>query len=254
LDTPRKLLDASIALCALVATAPILVVAALGIAWSSPGPILYRARRIARDRRGMVGGGHGQVDSRQPDRRRPIGYHGREFTLYKLRTMHVDNTGAGTPITAWNDTRVFRFGAWLRATKIDELPQLINVIRGEMALVGPRPEAPEIVRHHYRGGDLETLQVPPGLTSPGSLYYYTHCEASLGEVDVTQRYVEQVLPLKLGIDRVYISNASCLYDLRIIMRTVGVIAARLVGRQQFPDPPEMAKLAERGSRESVRSE
>ena len=236
----RQLLDPSIALCALVAVAPVLVVAAAGIALSSPGPILYRAPRIARDRRRIVPGGH--ADGCVPERRRQAGYHGREFTLYKLRTMHVLTSGIASPITARNDARVFSFGALLRAAKIDELPQLINVIRGEMAFVGPRPEAPEIVRSHYRADDLETLQVLPGLTSPGSLYYYTHWEAVLRDVDVTQFYAEQVLPLKLRIDRVYISNATRLYDLRVILRTIGVIAARLLGRQQFPDPPEMAKV------------
>ena len=230
-----------------MAAAPVLVVAAVGIALSSPGPILYRARRIARDRRRMVPGGH--ADGHVPERRRQAGYHGREFTLYKLRTMHVHTSAVANPITGRNDARVFGFGALLRATKIDELPQLINVIRGEMALVGPRPEAPEIVRSHYRADDLETLQVLPGLTSPGSLYYYTHCEAVLRDGDATQFYAEQVLPLKLKIDRAYIGNATPLYDLRVILRTIGVIAARLLGRQQFPDPPEVAKVrsAERQS-------
>jgi lipopolysaccharide/colanic/teichoic acid biosynthesis glycosyltransferase len=140
---------------------------------------------------------------------------------------------------------VFPFGALLRATKIDELPQLFNVIRGDMALVGPRPEDPEIVRRHYRADDLETLQVLPGLTSPGSLYYYTHCEGVLRDEDATQFYTERVLPLKLAIDRVYIRNATRLYDLRVILRTIGIVVARVLGRQRFPDPPEIAKLSGR---------
>ena len=232
----RRLLDASAALCALVVVAPLLLVAACGIALSSPGPILYCARRIARDRRRL------SPDCRPAgqvlERRRETGYHGREFTVYKLRTMHMHSSGAN-PITAQNDARVFPFGSLLRAAKIDELPQLFNVIRGDMALVGPRPEAPEVVRRHYQAEDLETLQVLPGLTSPGSLYYYTHCEAMLGDADVTEFYATRLLPLKLGIDRVYIGNATLLYDIRVILRTIRIIAARLLGKQRFPDPPEM---------------
>jgi lipopolysaccharide/colanic/teichoic acid biosynthesis glycosyltransferase len=243
--TPRfrpasSLLDASIALCALVAVAPLLAVAAAGAALSSPGPVLYRARRIARDRRRKAA--DDRAGRPEPERRQQAGYYGCEFTLYKLRTMHVQTRGEEHPITARNDPRVFPFGSFLRATKIDELPQLWNVIRGDMALVGPRPEAPEIVRRHYRADDLETLRVRPGLTSPGSLYYYTQCEALLPDVDATRVYAERLLPLKLEIDRVYISKATRLYDLRVILRTVGVVAARLLGRQRFPEPPEVAKL------------
>jgi lipopolysaccharide/colanic/teichoic acid biosynthesis glycosyltransferase len=238
--TFRYIVQAGLALGTLVAVAPLLAVAAAGIALSSPGPILYRARRIARDRRRLDA--DGVPTGNVVERRREAGYRGREFIVYKLRTMHMHTSVATNPITGLNDARVFPFGALLRRTKIDELPQLLNVIRGDMALVGPRPEAPEIVRAHYRRDDLETLQVLPGLTSPGSLYYYTHCEMALREVDVTQFYAERLLPLKLGIDRVYISDATLLYDLRIVLRTIGVIAARLLGRQRFPDPPEVRKL------------
>ena len=152
--------------------------------------------------------------------------------------MHVAD-GAGAPITAHNDSRVFPFGAWLRTTKIDELPQLINVIKGDMALVGPRPEAPEIVRAYYSADDRRTLQVPPGLTSPGSLYYYTHCESTLGSGDVSRLYGEELLPQKLALDRVYIANGTLFSDLRVILRTIAVILARAMGRQRFPEPPKL---------------
>jgi len=150
----------------------------------------------------------------------------------------------GTPITARNDSRVFPFGAILRATKIDELPQLINVVKGDMALVGPRPEAPEIVRHYYTADDLVTLRVLPGVTSPGSLYYYTHCERALAGGDVIQVYTETVLPTKLAIDRAYLRHATPISDLRIIALTIRIIAARLLGFKRFPDPPEMTGATE----------
>jgi lipopolysaccharide/colanic/teichoic acid biosynthesis glycosyltransferase len=177
--------------------------------------------------------------SRRWERRKP-GYSGREFTIYKLRTMHVHTSG-GSPITAENDARVFRFGKFLRATKIDELPQLVNVIRGDMAIIGPRPEAPEIVHAYYRISDLDTLRVRPGLTSPGTLYYYTHCEATLREGDITQTYVQKVLPLKLALDKQYIRTATLGSDVRLMLRTARVIAQHAWGRRQFPDPPEMSQ-------------
>jgi lipopolysaccharide/colanic/teichoic acid biosynthesis glycosyltransferase len=210
----RDLLESLVGLVALAAALPVLLIAAVGIRLTSPGPIFYRPRRI--------------------------GYRGREFTTYKLRTMSVGTAGAASPITAHNDSRVFPFGAWLRATKIDELPQLFNIVKGDMAIVGPRPEAPEIVNSHYTSDDLTTLLVPPGLTSPGTLYYYTHCERMLNGDRALELYVERVLPMKLALDRVYITRATVLYDLRIVMRTVGVIAARAVGRRDFPEPPEVA--------------
>jgi lipopolysaccharide/colanic/teichoic acid biosynthesis glycosyltransferase len=231
----RRIFDVVVAGCAMAATLPLMLIAAIGVKASSPGPILYRARRMARDRRRVVTDGGSPC---HPVERRREGYHGREFTLYKFRTMRVA-TGVEGPITAQSDSRVFPFGAFLRATKIDELPQLLNVIRGDMALVGPRPEAPEIVRSFYTADDLLTLQVQPGVTSPGSLYYYTHCEASLGHGDVTQRYVERLLPLKLALDRVYIGRSTLIYDIRVILRTVAVIGGRTLGIRRFPDPPEL---------------
>jgi lipopolysaccharide/colanic/teichoic acid biosynthesis glycosyltransferase len=161
--------------------------------------------------------------------------------MYKFRTMSVSSAGAANPITARNDSRVFAFGAFLRATKIDELPQLINVLKGDMTLVGPRPEAPEIVRSHYTLDDITTLQVRPGVTSPGTVYYYTHCESTLANDSVVDQYVQQLLPAKLALDRVYISRASLLYDIRIILRTIVGIVARVLGSKRFPNPPELTE-------------
>ena len=158
--------------------------------------------------------------------------------------MRVDTGTPADPITAWQDSRIFPFGKILRATKIDELPQLINVVKGDMALVGPRPEAPEIVREHYSPDDVSTLQITPGLTSPGTLYYYTHCEPMLQSDSVIEIYVQRLLPLKLALDRVYLKRATIFYDLRVIWRTVTVIVGRVFGRRRFPDPPELREIGE----------
>ena len=189
-----------------------LALAALGVRLSSPGPVFYRARRAGRA--------------------------GTCFTMYKLRTMHQRQPGQASRITGRDDPRVFPLGALLRRTKIDELPQLFNVLRGDMSIVGPRPEDPDIVARHYTPLLRETLAVRPGLASPGSLYHYTHGDALLGGGDPETAYVERLLPLKVTLDVVYVRNASLQMDVRIIGRTLGTIAACIGGRSRFRDPPE----------------
>lgn len=208
----RRVLDLVLASLGLVVTAPILAVAAIGIRLSSPGPVLYRARRAGRD--------------------------GRPFIMYKLRTMHVTR-GLGSRITAPADRRVFPFGRLLRVTKIDELPQLWNVLRGDMAIIGPRPEDPDFVAQHYAPVHLETLRVRPGLTSPGSLYYVTHADHVLDGNDPEGTYLQRVLPIKLALDLEYVRRGGSLrYDLSLIGRTLWIIAASALGRRRFPEPPE----------------
>jgi lipopolysaccharide/colanic/teichoic acid biosynthesis glycosyltransferase len=111
-----------------------------------------------------------------------------------------------------------------------------------MSLVGPRPEAPEIVQGYYTRDDLRTLQVPPGVTSPGTVYYYTHCEAKLAQDAVVDQYVKELLPAKLALDRVYLQRATTFYDVRILVRTMVGITAKALGSKSFPDPPEMREL------------
>src|SRR5690349_2110284 len=211
--TVRRLVDALLAGLALAVTAPLLALAAVGIRRASPGPVLYRAERVGRG--------------------------GRPFIMYKLRTMHARRRSDASRITGANDPRVFPLGAWLRAVKLDELPQLINVLRGEMAIVGPRPEDPAIVARHYDALGRETLRVRPGLASPGSIYSSTHGDTLLTGNDPEGAYVERLLPVKLALDAVYVRHASLAYDARIVGRTLWVIAATLAGRRRFPDPPEL---------------
>jgi lipopolysaccharide/colanic/teichoic acid biosynthesis glycosyltransferase len=210
----KRLFDVALTALALVASVPIFIVAALGIRLSSPGPVLYRATRAGR--------------------------RGRLFVMYKLRTME-NRSGllADSVVTAARDPRVFPFGALLRRSKLDELPQLFNILRGDMAVVGPRPEDPKVVAQHYTPEQWETLDVVPGLTSPGALYSTTHGETWLSERDAERDYYEHLLPLKLALDRVYVRHASLSYDLGVIIRTLLVVAGRAFGRRHFPDPPEM---------------
>lgn len=212
-STARRVLDVVLASIALLLLAPVLLVAAIGIRLASPGPALYRAPRA--------------------------GIGGRPFLMYKLRTMHLRSDEPGRRITTSDDPRVFAFGALLRRTKIDELPQLVNVLRGEMAIVGPRPEDPVLVERYYTPWQRETLRVRPGLTSPGSLYYDAGAKRVIDGDDPEARYARDVLPLKLALDLVYLRRASAARDLALIARTIGFLAAQLAGRQAFPDPREL---------------
>ena len=212
--TARRALDVILAGVALVAAAPVLALAAVGIRLAGPGPILYRAQRVGRD--------------------------ARPFTMYKLRTMRVGHAYSSV-ITPQHDPRVFPFGAVLRRAKLDELPQLYNILRGDMAIVGPRPEDPQMVAQFYAPLHHDTFRVLPGLTSPGSLYAYTHGEAQLDARDPHGSYGDRVLPLKLALDLVYVRRASLGYDLALIARTIWMLGAALLGRRAFPLPRELAE-------------
>ena len=114
------------------------------------------------------------------------------------------------------------------------------------AHTGPRPEDPKIVEHHYTSDHLETLRILPGLSSPGSIYYYTIGEKMLNGEDPEGSYVERLLPVKLALDIVYVREASLLYSLKVILRTIWVLFARALGKRGFPDPPEMSKARHLG--------
>lgn len=178
----------------LVAGSPVLAAAAVMIKKSDSGPVLYRAARA--------------------------GVGGRPFLMYKLRTMrqHADTLGS---ITAAADARIFPVGRLLRKLKLDELPQLANVVTGDMALVGPRPEAMDIVNDHYRPWMMETLTVPPGITGPGSLHYIEQeKELPADPSEALRVYVETLLPRKLAYELVYVRSRSFRYELQLIGRTL----------------------------------
>ena len=214
----RRLIDVGVAAAVLALASPLLVVCAVGIRLTSRGPVIYRASRV--------------------------GLHGRPFTMLKFRTMRHRPGGQGGAITTAHDARVFPFGSLLRRSKLDELPQFLNVLRGEMSIVGPRPEDPAIVASAYGPEHLETLAVRPGLASPGSLFNYTHGEAMLNGWSAESVYLERLLPVKLALETVYVRRASLLYDLSLMCRTVGVIVAIAAGKRRFREPQEMGEAME----------
>ncbi len=214
----KRLFDIMASSLALIFFGPIILLAAIGVRLSSRGPAFYCARRA--------------------------GVNGEPFTLYKLRTMKMDQGTNVSAVTGAADPRVFAFGSLLRKTKLDELPQLWNILRGDMSVVGPRPEDLNIVQKHYSQMAMATLAVRPGLSGVSSLYNYTHGEKMLTGENPEQVYVERLLPIKMALETIYIRNASLLYDFKIILRTVVVIGRIASGQTEFPDPPEMDAAGE----------
>ncbi|APZ95072.1 sugar transferase [Fuerstiella marisgermanici] len=209
----KRLFDIVAAATALIVLGPIILLAAVGVRLSSKGPAFYCPHRIGRG--------------------------GKRFTLFKLRTMHVDHGGNASVVTGATDARVFAFGNMLRKLKLDELPQLWNILKGDMSVVGPRPEDPKIVELHYDELGWETLAVRPGLAGVSSIYNYTHGERMLTGPNPEQIYVRELLPIKLALEVVYLRNASLVYDAKLILRTVAAIGQIVSGRTEFADPPEM---------------
>lgn len=214
----KRLFDIVASTIALVALAPVMVFAGIAILVADGRPVLYRTKRS--------------------------GLGGTDFTLLKFRSMRHAPGQGGSVVTSANDPRVFAVGQLLRKTKIDELPQLLNILQGDMSVVGPRPEDPRIVEQHFTAAERTTLDVRPGLASPGSIYNYTHGENMLTDVHAENVYVEKLLPIKMALERVYLERQSMLYDLRLILRTLIVIAAVAMGREDFADPPEMDRARE----------
>jgi len=190
-----RLLDIGAAALGLALLSPLFLLVGLWIKLDSPGPVFYRAARVGRN--------------------------GAPFRLYKFRSMVAGADRQVPGITATGDARVTRVGRFLRSTKLDELPQLINVLKGEMSLVGPRPEDPRYVAL-YTPEQCCVLAVRPGITSAASLAF-RHEEQLLAGEDWETLYREQVLPAKLAIDLAYLERRTAFSDLKLVFRTIAAI-------------------------------
>jgi lipopolysaccharide/colanic/teichoic acid biosynthesis glycosyltransferase len=193
----KRLFDVVVAACALLLLAPLLAVVALLVKRDSPGPVFFRQERVGR--------------------------HGVPFRIHKFRTMRAD--AAGLPLTVGDDARITRSGRWLRRTRIDELPQLIDVLQGTMSLVGPRPEVPRYVAHYPPGLRERALAVRPGITDPASLDYIDESAQLARAADPEREYIEVVMPAKVARAVAYAERASLWTDLGVLCRTL----ARLAG-------------------------
>lgn len=200
----QRVVDILLSALGLLLMAPVIGLAALAVKLTSPGPVFYRAPRA--------------------------GVGGRIFHMLKLRTMR-QAASDGPKITAPGDSRVTPVGRFLRASKIDEMPQLLNVLKGDMSIVGPRPEDPGIVRDLYGPAEHETLRARPGLTSPGTIWYYENGEDHLDATDVMRHY-ETVMRHKLQIDAAYLRTATFASDARVVLATIGAILRRVFARSR----------------------
>jgi lipopolysaccharide/colanic/teichoic acid biosynthesis glycosyltransferase len=192
----KRTLDVVIAGLALLLLAPLLLLIALVVVLDSPGPVFYRATRS--------------------------GFRGRPLHMLKFRKMRVGAAGAG--VTLAHDARLTRVGAWLARTKLDELPQLWHVLRGEMSLVGPRPESPDCVSRYAADYRL-ILRVRPGITGYTQLAFAQE-GAILDPLDPERHYLVCLLPQKVALDRLYATHPSLRRDLRILWATIVTLVFR----------------------------
>jgi lipopolysaccharide/colanic/teichoic acid biosynthesis glycosyltransferase len=192
----KRLFDVLAATCGLLLLAPVLLAIALWVRLDSPGPALFRQRRVGR--------------------------HGRQFDIYKFRTM-ADRPDDGRQLTVGRDPRITRAGRFLRRTKLDELPQLLNVLEGTMSLVGPRPEVPRYVDRYPPAVRQTVLSVTPGITDLAAILFKDENDILGRAQDPERAYVETILPVKLEYYQRYVHERSFWLDLRILFRTLAAI-------------------------------
>jgi lipopolysaccharide/colanic/teichoic acid biosynthesis glycosyltransferase len=207
-DGLKRLLDIVAAVLLLVVFAVPLLVIALAIRCTSAGSVFYRQLRVGR--------------------------YNRQFFVYKFRTMYVNSDRKGPLITSSDDCRITPLGRLLRNNKLDELPQLFNVIKGDMSLVGPRPQVPRFVDEFRPEHRAIVLAVRPGITGPTQLMF--RCEEQMleGRTDRERYYIEYLLPIKCELDVEYVQQRSLGKDLRVLWDTASIVMSgmfrRIIGR------------------------
>ncbi len=152
-------------------------------------------------------------------RQERVGYRGRSFRIWKFRTMVPDAEARGSPLTVGRDPRVTRIGGWLRRLKLDELPQLFNVLVGDMSLVGPRPEVPRYVAA-YTADQRRVLELVPGVTDEASIRYVDESTMLAGAAEPERLYIEVIMPDKIRLNLAYAARAAVWTDVRLILATL----------------------------------
>ena len=192
----KRVFDVIVSLFGLIILAPLFLIVALLIKISSKGPIFFVQKRVGKDFK--------------------------EFNLYKFRSMVVNAPKKGLQITSSDDPRITKIGRILRKTKLDELPQLINVIKGDMSLVGPRPEVKKYVdlkKDEYK----KVLSIRPGITDKAAIEFVNEEEILKEYEDKEEAYINKILPQKIKLYNKYIDNINFLEDIKIILKTLKVI-------------------------------
>lgn len=192
----KRIFDILTSAIVLLVLLPVWLVIALLIAIESPGGVFYKQVRVGKDNR--------------------------DFQLYKFRTMRVGSDKKGLLTVGERDNRITRIGYFLRKYKIDEFPQLLNIIKGDMSIVGPRPEVRKYV-DMYTPEQTKVLSVRPGLTDYASIKYVNENEVLAASDNPEQTYIDEVMPAKLELNLQYIANQSLLEDIRLIFKTFKAI-------------------------------
>ncbi|MCZ6670708.1 MAG: sugar transferase [Acidobacteria bacterium] len=198
----RRILDILLSAAGLILLSPLFLVCAIAIRWGSPGRVLYRQAWVGR--------------------------RGTSFPIFKFRSMEEDGDEGELLVTGEVDPRITSVGRWLRKYKLDELPQLFNVLRGDMSFVGPRPRVEKYARHYPEELREILYSVRPGITDPATLQAIQQ-EQVLGQVSPERReqfYLEKILPVELGINVNYIRERTLGSDLRILFKTVLTLLGR----------------------------
>ena len=192
----KRILDILCSFCVLVLMLPVWLVVALLIVLESRGGVFYVQKRVGKDNR--------------------------DFNLYKFRTMRPDADSKGLLTVGARDSRITRVGYFLRKYKIDEFPQLLNILKGDMSIVGPRPEVRKYV-DLYTPEQMRVLTVRPGLTDYASIRYVNENEVLAASDDPERTYIEEVMPAKLALNLQYIENQSLKEDFKLIFKTFTAI-------------------------------
>lgn len=190
----KRLFDMFFSALGLAALSPLFLIVALWIKIDSPGPVFFRQVRVGRNEK--------------------------RFRIYKFRTMVDDAEKKGSQITVESDKRVTKAGAFLRKTKIDELPQLINVVKGEMSLVGPRPEVPKYVAHYPEEAKQAIFALRPGITDYAAIEFREESFLLQETENPEKKYVEEILPRKIELYEKYARQRTLLIDFMLILKTI----------------------------------
>lgn len=195
----KRLFDFSASLIGLIIISPVLLAITTAIKRDSPGPVFYRGERMGR--------------------------YGKPFKMFKFRTMVVNADRLGGPSTAADDPRLTKMSGFLKKYQLDEIPQLINVLRGDMSLVGPRPEV-KMYTDMFTEEEKAILSVRPGMTDYASLWDFHEGEILKGSEDPEQAYMEKIRPEKLRLQLKYVRDQSFWTDIKIIFMTIGRVFAQ----------------------------
>ena len=197
--TIKRLFDIICSILGMILTSPLWLISIIGIEVSDPGPVFYMANRVGKDNK--------------------------TFRMFKFRSMRQGK--ANEAVFRGDEWRIFPFGKFIRESKIDELPQLINIVIGDMSIVGPRPAAVEQISITRGGKYAEAGRVNAGLTGPSALYDYIFGDS----VEDPEEYERLVLPTRLELDLVYLDKMSTIFDLKMIWWTVVAIMAEMIHKK-----------------------